>query len=182
LPNGRRSLASVRSLHPLNISSYSYFGTADGRDSHPTSTQEALQQLIANFENTAQGSDGGDHVDPEDPPLVVEAKSRPIEATEFTYTEKDVILYNLGVGATEKELHWVFESDDHFQAIPTFGVIPQFAASSILPFDWVPNFNPVCYIYKPERFYTNLAKGQTSSRRAVLGYQGPHPYQRDIDQ
>ena len=75
--------------------------------------------------------------------MVVEAKKRPLESTEFTYTEKDVILYNLGIGATEKDLQWVFESDDNFQAIPTFGVIPQFPASSGLPFDWVPNFNPV---------------------------------------
>jgi multifunctional beta-oxidation protein len=110
-----------------------------------------LLQLIENFGNTASGANGGgDYIDPEDPPLVVEAKKRPTEATEFTYTEKDVILYNLGIGATEKELHWVFESDDRFHAIPTFGVVPQFAASGALAFDWVPNFNPVSRMYDSE--------------------------------
>jgi multifunctional beta-oxidation protein len=54
-----------------------------------------------------------------------------------------VILYNLGIGATEKELKWVFEGDDEFSALPTFGVIPQFACSSAIPLDWLPNFNPV---------------------------------------
>ncbi|KAG9053410.1 hypothetical protein FS842_008250 [Serendipita sp. 407] len=117
-------------------------GFSDGRATHPTSTQEAIQQLIANFDNNASGNSGGDLIDPEDPPLVVEAKKRPIESTEFSYTEQDVILYNLGIGASEKELQWVFEGHDDFQVLPTFGVIPQFQASAGLPFDWVPNFNP----------------------------------------
>ena len=51
-------------------------------------------------------------------------------------------MYNLGIGATEKELKWVFEGDDEFSALPTFGVIPQFSAGIAL--DWLPNFNPVC--------------------------------------
>ena len=63
---------------------------------------------------------------------------------EFEYTERDVILYNLGVGATEKELQWTYEGHDNFSALPTFGVIPQFASSSGIPLDWLPNFNPVC--------------------------------------
>ncbi|KAG8782717.1 hypothetical protein FRC15_006474 [Serendipita sp. 397] len=117
-------------------------GFSDGRATHPTSTQEAIQQLIANFDNNTSGNSGGDLIDPEDPPLVVEAKKRPIESTEFSYTEQDVILYNLGIGASEKELQWVFEGHDDFQVLPTFGVIPQFQASAGLPFDWVPNFNP----------------------------------------
>lgn len=57
-----------------------------------------------------------------------------------------MILYNLGIGANEKELQWTYEGDDEFAALPTFGVIPQFAASSGLPLDWLPNFNPVCFI------------------------------------
>ncbi len=48
----------------------------------------------------------------------------------FTWTEKDVILYNLAVGAgsppTEpRELRYVYEGD--LVAIPTFGTIPPFA-------------------------------------------------------
>lgn len=54
-----------------------------------------------------------------------------------------MILYNLGVGATEKELQWTYEGHDEFGVLPTFGVIPQFPASSGLPLDWLPNFNPV---------------------------------------
>lgn len=54
-----------------------------------------------------------------------------------------MILYNLGVGATEKELQWTYEGDSEFCVLPTFGVIPQFPASSGVPLDWLPNFNPV---------------------------------------
>jgi hypothetical protein len=65
------------------------------------------------------------------------------EPVEFEFTERDVILYNLGIGATAKQLQWVFEGNENFQALPTFGVIPQFGASSAMSYDFVPNFNPV---------------------------------------
>ncbi|KAM3420106.1 hypothetical protein BST61_g3408 [Cercospora zeina] len=67
---------------------------------------------------------------------------RKAEGTEFVYDERDVILYNLGIGAKRTELPYVFESDDNFQVIPTFGVIPPFNAQS--PFDMsalLPNFD-----------------------------------------
>lgn len=54
-----------------------------------------------------------------------------------------MILYNLGVGATEKELKWTYEGDDQFQALPTFAVIPGLAAVFHTPLDFLPNFNPV---------------------------------------
>jgi len=57
--------------------------------------------------------------------------------------QRDVILYNLGVGATEKELQWTFEGDVDFSALLTFGVVPQFLASSGIPLDWLPDYNPV---------------------------------------
>ncbi|QRW04425.1 short chain dehydrogenase [Ceratobasidium sp. AG-Ba] len=112
----------------------------DGRATYPTSTQEAIQQIVENFSNTASDS----AVDPEDPSAITEAKKEiaASEPVEFEYTERDVILYNLGIGATEKELHWTFEGHENFQVLPTFGVIPQFGASSNMSYDFVPNFNP----------------------------------------
>ncbi|KAJ7127052.1 hydroxysteroid dehydrogenase [Mycena epipterygia] len=78
----------------------------------------------------------------EESKLVAEAKQIPVEPTHYTYTERDVILYNLGIGATEKDLQWTYEGDDEFSALPTFGVIPQFHASGSVPLDWLPDFNP----------------------------------------
>lgn len=96
--------------------------------------------------------------DPEDPQLVADAKKVIQNPVHYTYTEvcnvfrllysmayslqRDVILYNLGIGATEKDLQWTFEGDDEFGALPTFGVIPQFPATSGVPLDFLPNFNP----------------------------------------
>jgi len=80
--------------------------------------------------------------DPEDSALVAEAKTVIPDPVPYSYTERDIILYNLGVGANEKELQWTYEGDDEFAALPTFGVIPQFPASSGVPLDWLPNFNP----------------------------------------
>ncbi|KAJ7284923.1 hydroxysteroid dehydrogenase [Mycena rebaudengoi] len=80
----------------------------------------------------------------EDSQLVIDAKKIPVEPANYSYTEarRDVILYNLGIGATEKDLQWTYEGDDEFAALPTFGVIPQFHAMGSVPLDWLPDFNP----------------------------------------
>jgi multifunctional beta-oxidation protein len=100
-------------------------------------------QLVDNFDN--EGSDDEDpFADPDDLELVRNAKKEnALGPLDFDYTERDVILYNLGIGATEKELHWTYEGHGQFSVIPTFGVITAFAASSGLTLDWLPNFNPV---------------------------------------
>ncbi|KAL4247202.1 short-chain dehydrogenases/reductases (SDR) family protein [Abortiporus biennis] len=111
----------------------------DGRATNPSTTQESFQGLAANFENIEEENP---YADPEDPELVANAKKQPNEPVEYSYTERDVILYNLGIGATEKELQWIFEGDDEFGALPTFGVIPQMLAGTLMPLDFLPNFNP----------------------------------------
>lgn len=61
----------------------------------------------------------------EDSQLVVDAKKIPVEPANYSYTEarvyfpsgftalrppqRDVILYNLGIGVTEKDLQWTYE-------------------------------------------------------------------------
>ncbi|KAI0768061.1 multifunctional beta-oxidation protein [Trametes elegans] len=120
----------------------------DGRATNPGSTQEAFMQIAENFGNTdesgdsAEGSSDSPYADPEDSEVVAAAKKEVSEPVEYSYTERDVILYNLGVGATEQELQWTYENHEDFAALPTFGVIPQFHASAGLSFDWLPNFNP----------------------------------------
>ena len=112
------------------------FYAADGRFTYPTSPQESIQRVLENIENTASG----------DSPSTPFAEAlKVVDRTEFKYDDPDIILYNLGVGATEKDMQWIFEGHDQFQALPTFGVIPQFPASSGLSLDFLPNFNPVRY-------------------------------------
>jgi multifunctional beta-oxidation protein len=75
-----------------------------------------------NFNNvspTSSGTDGDassdNFIDSEDTKEVKEAKSYLPEPTEFEYTERDVLLYNLGVGAKADELQWTYENSDGFQ-------------------------------------------------------------------
>lgn len=71
------------------------------------------------------------------------AKENAPEPQDYSYSERDVILYNLSIGASEQELHWTFENHEDFAALPTFGVIPQFMTSAGISLDFLPNFNPV---------------------------------------
>src|SRR6266404_2190753 len=111
--------------------------------------RDLRSQLVENFSNRNDESESGNKseeerfFDPDDSELVKEAKRIIPDATEYSYDERDIIIYNIGVGATEKDLQWVYEGDENFGALPTFGVCPQFASSAGFPFDWLPNFNPV---------------------------------------
>ncbi|KAK0450141.1 multifunctional beta-oxidation protein [Armillaria borealis] len=154
------------------------FGTA--RATYPTTTADAMQKVWLSSWYMYMISDvafrssrtstimvplkqnyPNPFADPEDADIVVEAKKMIVEPTEYSYTERDVILYNLGVGATEKELKWTFEGDEDFSAIPTFGVIPQFLASSGFPSDWLPDYNPAKLLHG-EQFLSIKAPIPTS--------------------
>jgi multifunctional beta-oxidation protein len=104
---------------------------------------------VENFGNESadHSSDSSSlYADPEDSELVAKAKKEAVVGPEeFSWDQRDLILYHLGIGATEKDLHWTYEGHDNFSAIPTFGVIPQFGTSAGIPLDWLPNFNPVSY-------------------------------------
>lgn len=98
-------------------------------------------QIVENFENKSESENSpSDDLDIE---LVRQAKNNVLEPQDYSYSERDVILYNLSIGATERELCWTFENHEEFAALPTFGVIPQFMASSGTSLDFLPNFNPV---------------------------------------
>ncbi|KAI9511841.1 peroxisomal hydratase-dehydrogenase-epimerase [Russula earlei] len=120
----------------------------DRRTTNPASTQDGMERLVDNFTNRVDETESGikseeeRYLDPKDPELVKEAKRLIPDPLEFSYDERDVIIYNMGIGATEKELEWVYEGDENFGALPTFGVCPQFSSSAGFPLDWLPNFNP----------------------------------------
>jgi len=101
---------------------------------------DSQQAIFGNTDN--DGSDEGEFADPEDSEPVREAKKITVDPLEYEYDQKQVILYNLGVGATEKQLRWTYEGDSDSEALPTFGVIPGFALSLTFPLDWLPDFNP----------------------------------------
>lgn len=111
----------------------------------PASNQEAMTEIMANIgsESTEDDDDDGDNYDdPEDSDIVKEAKKERPDGTDFEYSERDVILYNLGVCSNAQELNYVYEGADEFQALPTFGVVPMFDAMSTFPLDFLPDFQP----------------------------------------
>lgn len=91
-----------------------------------------------NFENLSKSSSGGDDsdgssdnfIDSEDTKEVKEAKSNLPEPTEFNYSERDVLLYNLGVGAKADELQWVYENSDAFEVSFFHRLVRQHQAES----------------------------------------------------
>ncbi|KAK4544093.1 bifunctional hydroxyacyl-CoA dehydrogenase/enoyl-CoA hydratase fox2 [Oleoguttula mirabilis] len=128
----------------------------DGRADHPNDPTAGTEKIMANMENRskadkkgqgAYGLAGGD--DKSGFLAAIEkAKSSKAEGTDFVYDERDAILYNLGVGAKRTDLPLVFENDDNFQVLPTFGVVPTFNA--VAPFgmsDLVPNFSPMMLLH-----------------------------------
>jgi 3-hydroxyacyl-CoA dehydrogenase/3a,7a,12a-trihydroxy-5b-cholest-24-enoyl-CoA hydratase len=66
-----------------------------------------------------------------------------LEPSTFEYTDRDVMLYALGVGASTDELQYVFERG--LKVIPTFGVIPAFPALGSLV--GVAKINPVMILH-----------------------------------
>lgn len=112
----------------------------DDKATNPNSTAESLEAIVSNFSNedeseseSASGAGGADYTDPEDSELVAEAKKSAHSSGTYDYTERDIALYNLGIGATDEDLDLVFEGDDEFKPVPTFGVIPQVRRSVLSP-------------------------------------------------
>lgn len=103
----------------------------DDKATYPNSPADSLEAIVNNFANqgsdASSGSGSQDWTDSEDSELVAKAKKEAQATGEYAYTERDIALYNIGVGATEQDLDLIFEQDEGFKALPTMGVIPQCA-------------------------------------------------------
>ncbi|KAI9205184.1 uncharacterized protein BJ171DRAFT_84467 [Polychytrium aggregatum] len=121
----------------------------DGRAHWPATTQESFTAIQANFGHTSGAAaparapkDGASKVD------VAKAQSIKFPSQTFSYSQRDVIIYALGVGARRTDLPLVYENSDKFVALPTYGVVPAFAAQSAVSFgDFMPNFNPMMLLH-----------------------------------
>ncbi|KAE8266203.1 hypothetical protein A4X09_0g6147 [Tilletia walkeri] len=158
---GGHSFSHGKELQPEHVKNRisKIFDFDEERATYPADNQESLNDIMSNIGQDSEeeeeeeggaaagGSGAGDYSDSEDPDLVKEAKKQAVQSGDFSYSERDVILYNLGVGATAKELNYTYEQDDDFEAVPSFGVIPQFITSSSLPLDFLPNFSPMMLLH-----------------------------------
>ena len=96
---------------------------------YPSTPDDGMKKIMANLTsksaNTGATSSGTDYL-----ANIEAAKKAVAKGTDFAWTKKDVILYNLGLGAKKNELPLVYENDKNFQVLPTFGVVPPFSAAS----------------------------------------------------
>ena len=109
--------------------------------SHPASTTESSMEILS-----AVGDDDDDEdEDEEDEDDEDEEEEDPI----FHYNDRDVILYNIAIGAKSNELQYVYENDQEFQVIPTFGHLATFnSTASQLSFSkLLKNFNPMLLLH-----------------------------------
>ncbi|KAL9045860.1 MAG: hypothetical protein Q9214_001174 [Letrouitia sp. 1 TL-2023] len=147
----------------------------DGRADHPENTQEGLKGIMRNMQNAntavagrgpspASGKTENDVLN-----KIEAAKRMNADGTTFQYDERDVILYNLSVGAKRTHLRYVYEGSDSFQVLPTFGVIPFFDAAAPYSMDEImPNFSPAMLLHGEQ--YLEIRKFPIPTSGKVVSY------------
>lgn len=117
----------------------------DGKATYPVTTQDSFSAVQANFENVSNKASGPRKTATKSGIDVEKAKQTVMKSAPFEFKERDVILYALGLGAKRTDLSLVYENDEKFMALPTFGVIPAFAyqINNVSLGDILPDFNPV---------------------------------------
>ena len=86
-----------------------------GKSTHPTDITASMQPILGNLNTKALG--GNEFID------VDTALGYEMPPANVSWDERDVLLYALGVGATD--LQYVYENNgDGFRTLPTFAVVP----------------------------------------------------------
>ncbi|KEF63223.1 peroxisomal hydratase-dehydrogenase-epimerase [Exophiala aquamarina CBS 119918] len=114
----------------------------DHRADHPSTPEDGFKKIKANIASNTSSSSvkspSQNYVD-----AINAALAGPSKKSQFSYTARDIVLYNIGIGAKHTQLPFVYENDPTFQALPTFGSIISYFTDSIDLFkSLVPNFDP----------------------------------------
>jgi len=87
---------------------------------------------------------------------------------EFTYSERDLIIYALGIGFTKQNLEYVYEGAKDFKAFPTYGVILPSNAGAEAFLSTKANFAMVVHGEQRLQIHNPLPKGGTVQTTATL--------------
>lgn len=137
----------------------------DGRADNPTDSQSGSEKVLANMANIQEEPQGENSILQN----IEKAKSLSSEGTPFEYTDRDVILYSLSLGAKRTDLPLVYENHENFQALPTFGVVPYFNTNVPWNFDdIVANFSPMMLLHGEQ--YLEIRKFPIPTEAKTLSY------------
>ncbi|KAJ4185101.1 hypothetical protein NW755_008544 [Fusarium falciforme] len=95
---------------------------AASQPTYPTSVEEHMRILSREASNSQSASAEKVLAN------IRQAKEAKPQGSIYTYTERDLILYDLSIGAHHSNLPLVWESHKDFTALPVFGLIPFFNA------------------------------------------------------
>jgi acyl dehydratase len=87
---------------------------------------------------------------------------------EFSYTERDLIIYALGIGFTRESLEYVYEGAKEFKAFPTYGVILPSNAGAEAFLSTRANFAMVVHGEQALEVHNPLPRSATISTTAVI--------------
>ncbi len=99
-------------------------------------------------------------------PVTLDVVGKKMVPTKFEYTDRDVILYALGLGAGIDELQFVYEQG--LKVLPTFGVVPAFPA--LMGLGNLITFNPIMLLHGEQRIVVKKPfplKGQVTTTGTI---------------
>jgi acyl dehydratase len=87
---------------------------------------------------------------------------------EFTYNERDLMIYALGIGFTRESLEYVYEGSKDFKAFPTYGVVFPNSAAAEAFLSTKANFAMVVHGEQVFEIHNPLPRSATVSTTTVI--------------